>query len=1001
MKYDAFISYRHLEKDMYAAKKIHKMLESVRLPRNIKKETGKKRINRVFRDQDELPIGSDLGSKINQALMDSEYLIVICSPYTKNSRWVMQEINTFIAMHGRKNILAVLVEGEPEESFPPQLLIDDYGYPVEPLAADVRGENHGEMKRKIATETVRLAAAILGVDYDELRQRRREGKVKRNFAIAAACAVLGISFGAYNAYNVARINENYQQKLINESKVLSEKSLEVLEAGDRKTAALLAKEALPSEDNDRVFVPEAMYALSCALETYNNGSYLMCDRILTTDMYVEGSYTQFGGKYVVAYDAGENVYCFDCETGETLFKQSCRYVDGQKDDIRDAGINSEDVVCVLSKDYLTGYDLNGKVLYDINIGETAVIVDSSFGAKRECIAVYSINMSPHIKYYLTIYDSTTGEIIRRIELPDLYGFFKSIDFDTNNEYVAIDHGDLYSDPSPYVSIYDIKTGEEMVIETRADSIQNICFADEDCIITISKEYEEISSVVFTPTMYVQKFNFKTGEVLWEKELIYDVYGANKADYLIDGNLSVGDNGCIGVAGGRNLYVLDLKTGEQIGMYKAEDDIADFAIGSSFIGYVCTYSGSVDYVAFEYNIAHDQFKIGSNLDSMCFGIGDSYLTARSSDSPNIYVLKYPNNKDYKSIATLDDSPVGMLGSPDGTNYFVKCQESENYYKWVFVVFDSKEDKETGRFAVEVDGDYSVEPYSIYLDEDTILVTDRVSSLYYYHISTKELETVNYDLSNFIIKDQYALIIRETDYEIYDLLNRTVVVSGDIPEDICTHSTTRASDFSVDFKYIYVVNVDDELLMINTESGQGKQFCHEYNVYDIVTSSDNDLMALICLDGFVRIYKPETGKIVDEIEFSHNGNSYIAFSADNKMLICCGSDKHLKIYDINNNCLKFVSTDTFEDMTKVRYDEESGQMVFSSTKEMVIFDVNNLGIIARIKDGKFISDDGYIICGRPSGVFKMKQKNLDDLYADFYEQFGDAKLSEEQRLMFKID
>ena len=51
----------------------------------------------------------------------------------------MKEIDTFIELHGRENVLAVLVDGEPVDSFPHQLCVDENGNPVEPLAADVRG----------------------------------------------------------------------------------------------------------------------------------------------------------------------------------------------------------------------------------------------------------------------------------------------------------------------------------------------------------------------------------------------------------------------------------------------------------------------------------------------------------------------------------------------------------------------------------------------------------------------------------------------------------------------------------------------------------------------------------------------------------------------------------------------------------------------------------------------------------------------------------------------
>ena len=101
MRYDAFISYRHSELDMEIAKKLHKGLETFKLPASVRKKYGKKRIERVFRDQEELPIGSDLDDNITAALADSEFLIVICSPRTPKSVWVLKEIETFIKLHDR------------------------------------------------------------------------------------------------------------------------------------------------------------------------------------------------------------------------------------------------------------------------------------------------------------------------------------------------------------------------------------------------------------------------------------------------------------------------------------------------------------------------------------------------------------------------------------------------------------------------------------------------------------------------------------------------------------------------------------------------------------------------------------------------------------------------------------------------------------------------------------------------------------------------------------
>lgn len=159
--YDAFISYRHTELDKFAAENLHRQLEAFRLPANIVKKTGgRRKLERVFRDKDELPLTSNLEDPIMKALAESEYLIVICSPRLRESLWCKKEIETFIALHGREKVLAVLIEGEPSESFPEELLYCEETVTLpdgstkterrelEPLAADIRGKNRRAMKRQ-------------------------------------------------------------------------------------------------------------------------------------------------------------------------------------------------------------------------------------------------------------------------------------------------------------------------------------------------------------------------------------------------------------------------------------------------------------------------------------------------------------------------------------------------------------------------------------------------------------------------------------------------------------------------------------------------------------------------------------------------------------------------------------------------------------------------------------------------------------------------------------
>ena len=82
-KYRAFLSYGHA--DVRQAQSLHRFIEGYSIPKRlVGRETNHgiipKRLRPVFKDRDELPSASDLGSEINKALKSSEHLIVINWP---------------------------------------------------------------------------------------------------------------------------------------------------------------------------------------------------------------------------------------------------------------------------------------------------------------------------------------------------------------------------------------------------------------------------------------------------------------------------------------------------------------------------------------------------------------------------------------------------------------------------------------------------------------------------------------------------------------------------------------------------------------------------------------------------------------------------------------------------------------------------------------------------------------------------------------------------------
>ena len=190
-QYSAFISYRHQTPDQEIAKKLHRMIETYGIPSALRTEK-ERHLGKVFRDQEELPLSSDLGKDIETALDNSDWLICICSPRYLESRWCLREVEYFISRKGRDRVLAVLVEGEPQDSFPELLLYetDENGNrrEREPLAADVRGGSLAENLKRLKKEKFRILAPMVGTSFDGLYQRHRR-RVLRNVLAASLTAM--------------------------------------------------------------------------------------------------------------------------------------------------------------------------------------------------------------------------------------------------------------------------------------------------------------------------------------------------------------------------------------------------------------------------------------------------------------------------------------------------------------------------------------------------------------------------------------------------------------------------------------------------------------------------------------------------------------------------------------------------------------------------------------------------------------------------------------------
>ena len=189
-RYKAFISYARVDKTVGA--QIQKKLEQFKVPRPLRGRMTRRgpvpaRVAPVFRDITDMDGFGGLNERVKNALEQSAFLVVLCSPHAAKSKWVNKEIESFAALGRADRIIPILIDGEakqydgvnaPNGAFPPALYRTiDTQHDGSPLAPDIRRKAEG-----MDYAILKTCAAIVGVSPGELSQRvaEREKKEKRN-----------------------------------------------------------------------------------------------------------------------------------------------------------------------------------------------------------------------------------------------------------------------------------------------------------------------------------------------------------------------------------------------------------------------------------------------------------------------------------------------------------------------------------------------------------------------------------------------------------------------------------------------------------------------------------------------------------------------------------------------------------------------------------------------------------------------------------------------------
>lgn len=1002
MKYDAFISYRHTEPDMYIAKKVHKGLETLKVPRGVTQKSGKKKIERVFRDQEELPIGSDLGDNITTALEESEYLIVVCSPRTPESYWVQKEINTFISLHGREHILAILVEGEPQDAFPEKLQVDEEGNPVEPLAADVRGATKREMNRKLRTELIRLAAPLLHCSYDDLRQRHRERRMKKVMFAASMMAVAGVLFGVYSAYNTAMIRENYRQKQVNQSKYLATTSLSLLEEGDRQTAALVALEALPTPQEDRPYVASAQYALSAALCCYDMGNAIGMDRSLKHDLPVQEFAFDDTGERILSIDQGGTIYVWNVEDGALLAKLAPQF--------DDSGYVVSPVCSIVYGEHILICDKKG-------IRSVTFTGDTEWRVETETFPVYcemdaeagiiACNSCSVVDFY----DIATGKKLASMESGQEYTYGGTYAFSDDKSKFAVSYSNR--EDIGGVTVYDFVESTWNDYEVEASYVSEVGFSADGGLIAVSihrPDYQK-TSIGDTDTGYVEKIDRESGERIWMQEFEYQVLGMDTASAILHcRNYRDEETGVLYdqvlLSIDQSAYTWDAATGELVAQVKVTGGINAFMVAkNSCYGYLAESNGTVDIADMNRGINYTTLGIETGKNVLGMSVKNGVLVVRAYASPVLTVMKYHEGYGRKEILSADNNVQDVVYSPEETYYAVRISELSQQETICF--YRTEDDSPVGEWTCEEEEGYHAA--SGFLDETQFVYIDTRGVITFYDVETAQTEQMRIDRDGTLSfecdrEGSLALLYDMRNYYVVDLQQRKQLYSDDAGEYI------YCGILSGDGSRMYCNLRDSGLCMVDLSSGSvepldmdgGRLVQGVETQSAMALSSDGRLLAAACVDGNLRVLDVEKGKVTALVPFASANSRFIQFSEDGNSVMMQGDDYYFRVYDLQRQCFSHIAAVQYYRIKRAIADKESGTISLVTTTNMVILDGESYERMAQVDKGlAYLPKQGAVFCRNYSTLYRFPYMTLDMLLDEARAQFGDVELTQLERTQYNVD
>lgn len=861
LHYDAFISYRHLEPDEFAAERLHKKLESFRLMNSVAKKHPElpKKIQRVFRDQEELPLASNLADPITEALINSDNLIVICTPKLKESRWCLQEIATFIQYHGREHIYTALVEGEPADSFPEILLHDENGNPVEPLAADFRGKNHKEIAKKIDEEVLRLIAPMMGLNYDDLKQRHREQKMKRTLTLGGILLALSTIMGVYygvTAYHIQKqanqIAEQNSQimaqndqilEMSDELKVQYKEALKryemsiagtiekMMQDGRRNDSLYVLTSVMPEQKDDEEipYCSNAEYILSQSCNIYGDDNVYSPSINYEADGLLKDMVMSPSGDKLAALSENGILHIWQAETGEKITEIFLDYSAKNK-----YVFISDQELLMIAKGSLI--KLNLDTMEENTLVEGSFIGNLTWNNSRTIVAA---DLSNGISFY----DVAAGKIICSVEKDKearKSTFSKAIMNQDGSVYFVLEYEYPESGNVLSLTARSTSTGEE---------ISKVSFDADTAVTDLCCEGDIVYLTGFTGKLkfaendfrgFYKKYDYTTGKIVLYVPLLE--LGLNHMRYT-----SLDEKEYIVGTTYNKAYVLNANTGEITLLSSFEKKVVDcFLTVNGDVAAIVLENGVIDYWLLKNDVLYEYFPHNFENSGTISDVIIRGTTVYFNKKNEAYITKH--------VRAMSDNMEEFAKTPGGDYFFGNGN--------IFLTYDDAREKLTAYKTVD-----QTELYS--LDADDMKVS---------LIGEGEGGILMYTGSTF-----------SNSYQVYDGKTGDKLQSGEV--DYIYQCNNYGN-------VLLIKNSDQVVQAVDVLTGEKVDFAgvDEYSIMTDKTDVAQDLSSLATAEGNI-LYVFSKGENAQKKQATLQSGlvSDLFYSSDSKYICVLYGNDNMEIFD----------------------------------------------------------------------------------------------------------